>query len=117
VTFTFYEYIATEATRHTSFKILVSDNEEPPVRKDASVRALCTINCEYDRPFGDLPLVDPRRNIRRMDGMNLTMRFDGEPQWMLQVGRNMIEKRVDVQFPDAGGPGRQPSAASGIGVW
>jgi hypothetical protein len=68
------------------------------VRKDDKVRLLCTINCDYDTPFGNLPLVDPRRNIRRVDGMKLTMRFDGEPQWMLQVGKNTKEQMVDVQF-------------------
>ena len=120
MTFAFYEYITAASRRQTTFKILTSDSEKPPERKDPSVRVLCTIHCEYDRPFGDLPLVDPRRNVRRVDGMTLTMRFDGEPQWMLQVGRNMIEKKVDVQFPDAeraGGQTRQPSAASSRGVW
>ena len=103
MSFVFYEYIATAATRQTSFRILTSDTLAPPVRKDASVRPLCTIRCAYDRPFDDLPLVDPRRNLRRIEGMSLTMRFDGEPQWMLQVGRNTMEQRVEVHFTGAGG--------------
>ncbi len=98
VTVAFYEYVASAAARQTTFKLLTSSSETPPVRRDGSARPLCVITCDYDTPFDELPLVDPGRGIRRVDGMNLTMRFDGEPEWRLQVGQNTTERRVDVQF-------------------
>ncbi len=77
---------------------MTSDKEIPPIRKDESVKPHCVINCDYDTPFNDLPVVDMRSGTRKVGGMNLTMRFDGETQWKLQVGKNTTERKVEVLF-------------------
>lgn len=100
VTCGFYEYVAGPSAKKTKFNIMTSDREAAPIRRDRSVQPLCTIECEYDTPWDQLPEVTGTdgRTHRRMDGMVLTMRFDGEPKWNLKVGRNAVETKVDVQL-------------------
>ncbi len=98
VSYTYFEYRADAAVTRTAFRILTSDQPTPPVRRDGSVRSLCTIRCDYDTPFDDLPEADVGGGAKRVDGMVLTMSFDGEPQWHLRVGRNTAERPINVRF-------------------
>jgi len=99
VTFGFYEFLRDPSVRKTHFKIYTSGSETPPVRRDESVRHLCEIGCDIDRRFEDLPLV-PGTNYRRLSGMNLTLKFEGEPKWALRIGGNCVEQAVDVKYTE-----------------
>lgn len=35
-----------------------------------------------------------------VDNISLTMRFQGEPKWSVRVGRNTVERDVNVQYTD-----------------
>ncbi|OAA54523.1 Heat shock protein Hsp70 [Niveomyces insectorum RCEF 264] len=94
----FYEYVTATSPRQTTFRIFTSDALPPPHRLDASCQLLCTITCEYDTPFHELRVVDEARGLRVVDGMRLTMRFNGEPEWRLQVGSKTTECMVNVQY-------------------
>ena len=100
MTFGFYEYVNKASGNKTRFNILTSDKEAAPLRKDGSVQALCVIECEYDTPYEEMQEVrgTDGRVHRKLDGMMLTMRFEGEPKWSLKVGRNTVEREVDVQY-------------------
>ncbi len=96
----FVDFVNNAATRQTKFEIMTSDALPPPGRRDASCRMLCTIRCDYDRPFHELPVADDVQGMRVVKDMRLTMTFEGEPQWRLQVGNKVTDARVDVDFED-----------------
>ena len=99
----FYEYVTSAASKQTKFTIYTSDQLPPPDRRDAGCQLLCTLVCDYDTPYYKLPVVDSASGLRLVDNMHLTMSFEGEPEWRLQVGSKSIDQkveegRVDVQF-------------------
>ncbi|CAK7222239.1 hypothetical protein SBRCBS47491_004798 [Sporothrix bragantina] len=103
VSYKFYEYVTSPASKQTKFLIYTSDQMPPPERRDAGCQLLCTLFCDYDTPYHELPVVDESSGLRLVDNMHLTMRFEGEPEWRLQVGSKSIDRkvdegRVDVQF-------------------
>jgi hypothetical protein len=73
-----------------------SDASQAPIRKDETVKKLCNIDCKFDVPFEELKVI--RGNSRRVDDINLTMRFQGEPEWSLRIGNNKAEHPVNVQY-------------------
>lgn len=98
VSYKFYEYVTSAASKQTKFMIYTSDQMPPPHRREDGCALLCTIYCDYDTPYHELPVVDDARGLRIVDDMHLTMRFNGEPEWRLQVGKKSTEQKVDVQF-------------------
>ncbi|KAI1843813.1 hypothetical protein JX266_010072 [Neoarthrinium moseri] len=95
VTCDFYQYVRDSSTKKATFKIMTSDTAQAPVRKDHSVKQLCSIDCEFDVPWESMNVV---AGVRRIDNLNLTMRFQGEPKWSLKVGEKTAEQDVNVQY-------------------
>ncbi|KAK7958447.1 hypothetical protein PG988_013295 [Apiospora saccharicola] len=79
VTHNFTEYVKDATATKTYFNIL-----------------LCVIGCEYEVPWEQMHVIAP--GVRMVDGISLTMRFQGEPKWSARVGRNTVERDVDVQY-------------------
>ncbi|CAK7221496.1 hypothetical protein SEUCBS140593_004589 [Sporothrix eucalyptigena] len=103
VSYKFYEYVTSAASKQTKFLIYTSEQMPPPYRREEGCALLCTIFCDYDTPYHELPIMDQSRGLRLVDDMRLTMSFEGEPEWRLQVGSKSIDRkvdegRVDVQF-------------------
>ncbi|CAK7266027.1 hypothetical protein SEPCBS57363_001884 [Sporothrix epigloea] len=103
VSYKFFEYVTNPASKQTKFLIYTSNQMPPPSRRDRNCQLLCTLHCDYDTPFSELPIIDKTKDVRLVDNMRLAMRFEGEPQWRLQVGSKSIDRRVDegrvdVQF-------------------
>jgi len=96
VTVGFYDFLPDPSKRRVSVIIYTSNAEAPPVRRDASVRFLCKIERDIDRRFEDLPPV-PNTSLRLLR-MTLTLKFDGEPKWALQVGTRLVETPVNVVY-------------------
>ncbi|ERT02725.1 hypothetical protein HMPREF1624_01026 [Sporothrix schenckii ATCC 58251] len=94
----FYEYVTSAASKQTKFMIYTSGQMPPPCRREDGCSLLCTIFCDYDTPYHELPVVDDTRGLRIVDDMHLTMRFNGEPEWRLQVGKKSTEQKVNVRF-------------------
>jgi hypothetical protein len=80
--------------------VLTSDAEEPPVRRDRTVNDLCTIRCDIDTPWEQLPQIrDSKGKVhRRLNDLQLMMKFEGEPKWALRAGKNMVEQDVNVEY-------------------
>ncbi|CAK7266298.1 hypothetical protein SEPCBS119000_001954 [Sporothrix epigloea] len=103
VSYKFFEHVKNPARKQTEFLIYTSNQMPPPERRDANCQLLCTLFCDYDTPFSELPIIDEANGVRLVDNMHLTMSFEGEPEWRLQVGsksagRKVDEGRVDVRF-------------------
>ncbi|KAK7927290.1 hypothetical protein PG985_004288 [Apiospora marii] len=98
VTHNFTEYVKDANATKTYFNILVSDTAEASVRQDHTVKQLCVIGCEYEVPWEEMQFIAP--GVRMVDNISLTMRFQGEPKWSVRVGRNTVERDVNVQYTD-----------------
>lgn len=78
----------------------MSDTAEASIRQDHTVKQLCVIGCEYEVPWEEMHVIAP--GVRAVDDISLTMRFQGEPKWSVRVGRNTVERDVNVQYTDCG---------------
>lgn len=93
-----YRYKASDKCR---FSIRYCAEDEPPKRRDPTVRDLCEISCDWDKPFEEWdPIGDPSLGWRRHRGEALGMTFEGEPKWKIQVGDKKAEHDVDVEYLD-----------------
>ncbi|KAI0018559.1 hypothetical protein F4780DRAFT_781247 [Xylariomycetidae sp. FL0641] len=97
VTADFYQYIHGPDMTKATFRILVSDALYAPIRLDSTVHTLCTLDCDFDTPFDKMNSVS---GVRRVDDIKLTMRFQGEPKWAFQTGKNIVEQGVNVQYSE-----------------
>lgn len=93
-------FLNPEALASASLRILTSDSEEPPCRRDESVKELCTIGYTIDTPWDKLEKIKHQDGSVscRVDGLRLEMKFEGEPKWALSFEGKIIEQAVDVQY-------------------
>lgn len=96
VSYEFFQWVTSASSKSSVFCIMESDASQAPIRKDETVKKLCNIDCKFDVPFEELKVI--RGNSRRVDDINLTMRFQGEPEWSLRIGNNKAEHPVNVQY-------------------
>lgn len=88
-----------EAPEKCTFRIETSESVDPPNRRDDSVRMLCRVECEWDKPFSEwTPIGKEGEGWRRNSDLSLTMTFNGEMQWKLKVGSKEAEKDIKVEY-------------------
>jgi len=99
----FNKYLINRQEMNNVLQICTSDARTPPIRWDGSVKKLCVIRYEVGVPWEQLPLVEDSsgRVHRRVDGMKLSMNFDGEPKWALSSGGKVVEQDVNVEYVGA----------------
>ncbi|KAF5003059.1 hypothetical protein FDECE_10370 [Fusarium decemcellulare] len=82
-----------------TFYIRYSSADSPPIRNDSTVLELCTIQCDYDRPFHEWPVVgNPDKGYRICSGLELMMKFEGELKWTLGIGSKKAQRDVEVEY-------------------
>lgn len=100
VMFNYQEYANDEAPlTKCSFVIQTSPSSVPPKRFDSTVKDLCRVECDFDRPFSEWTPVGKRgQGWRRYDGAALGMEFNGELKWKARAGRNEGERDVQIEY-------------------
>ncbi|EGZ71801.1 hypothetical protein NEUTE2DRAFT_110759 [Neurospora tetrasperma FGSC 2509] len=79
--------------------IFTSHENPPPFRRNNSVKLMCEIGIIALVPWETLerctsPSGEEYRNLHGV----LTMRFEGEPKWSLQIGQSKVERDVKVRY-------------------
>ncbi|KAK3935666.1 hypothetical protein QBC46DRAFT_461963 [Diplogelasinospora grovesii] len=99
VTIRYYQYSNDPSIRACKLPIYTSESETPPIRPDDSVSKMCTIECEYDKPFSEWEEIpDNKDGYRKYNGIVLSMKFKGLPKWKLQLGPNQVERDANVSY-------------------
>lgn len=80
-----------------SCRIVYSAADEPPVRPGPGVLNLCTIKCEYEKPFEQWPMVGTT-GWRACDDLSLAMTFEGQLKWTAKIGANAAEREIDPDY-------------------
>ncbi|KAI5459404.1 hypothetical protein BGZ63DRAFT_276412 [Mariannaea sp. PMI_226] len=93
------QYHRNFAPEKCTFFIKYSSSDFAPKRVDPSVLDLCSIECDWDRPFWEWTSVgNPSDGWKRYDDLALAMRFGGEPKWTVRVGSKQAEHDVTVEY-------------------
>ena len=92
-------YTEDDVPERCSFSIRYSSSATPPKRIDSSVYKLCTIECDWDKPFREWrPIGNPYEGYRQHDDLALALTFDGEPKWKVRCGESQAEREVEVEY-------------------
>ncbi|KAK3385577.1 hypothetical protein B0H63DRAFT_433322 [Podospora didyma] len=85
------------APKSCRYAITYSAADIPPKRPDSTVMELCTIDCEWDKPFEEWQKVG-KRGWRVHQDLALAMRFEGQTKWTVRVGSCKKEHEVKVEY-------------------
>ena len=102
VTYDFKDNFEGPQDKTLSIEIYVSDANPPPIRRDASVKELCKIQCEIEIPWKDMEEMRDSKgrllSCRKAKDLVLSMSFGGAPKWTLQAGSQTTELDADVEY-------------------
>jgi len=82
---------------HWNCRIVYSAANEPPVRPGPEVLSLCTITCEFGKPFEQWPKVGTN-GWRQCNDLSLAMRFEGQLKWTAKAGSDAVEREIDPDY-------------------
>ncbi|EGO57912.1 hypothetical protein NEUTE1DRAFT_81948 [Neurospora tetrasperma FGSC 2508] len=99
VTHTFSRWVRLHELSDIKITIFTSHENPPPFRRNNSVKLMCEIGIIALVPWETLerctsPSGEEYRNLHGV----LTMRFEGEPKWSLQIGQSKVERDVKVRY-------------------
>ena len=77
--------------------IVYCASDTPPKRPCPEVLDLCTIKCEFGKPFEQWPKVGTN-GWRRCKDLSLAMRFDGQLKWTAKAGAGAVEREIDPNY-------------------
>lgn len=87
----------TSPGRNWNCRIVYCASDTPPIRPGPEVLNLCTITCEFGRPFEQWPKVGTK-GWRRYQDLSLAMRFEGQLKWTARAGSGAVDREIDPDY-------------------
>ncbi|KAK3358672.1 hypothetical protein B0T25DRAFT_563750 [Lasiosphaeria hispida] len=88
-----------QAEAQCILKVICCQSDDPPIRPAPEVLDLCSISCDWGKPFEEwTPIGDPKLGWRRFDGLSVRMRYEGQLKWTVKAAAHAVEREIEADY-------------------